>query len=116
MSSEFLMEDNNLIKQNPARSGSPMVQRMSPQNEVTIDCVLANQNTATTRTNDPLSDTNWTNWHKKIRCMLENCNLDMYVWGEVLQSNQILDLAGYKAWGFNDNYAMVLLTNNVEKD
>ena len=79
MSSEFLIEDDNLIEQDLARSGSPMVQRVSPQNEVTIDCVPANQNMATTRTNDPLSDINWTNWHKKIHCMLENCNVDIYV-------------------------------------
>ena len=109
MSSEFLMEDDNIIKQDLPRSRSPMVQRVLPQNEVTIDHVPANQNTATTRTNDPLSDTNWTNWHKKICCMLENYNVDMYVRGEVPQPNWILDLAGYKAWGFNDNYAMLVM-------
>ena len=93
MLSEFLMEDNNLIEQDSARSGSPMVQRVSPQNEVTIDRVPANQNMATTRTNDPLNDTNWTNWHKKICCMLENCDVDMYVRGKVPWPNWILDLA-----------------------
>ena len=116
MSSDIIIDTDSPIGQDPARSGSPRVQRESPQNGVTIDRVPANQNKASTWTNDPLNDTNWTNWHKKMLCILENCDLDTYVRGEVPRPNRVTDQGNFKAWRYNDNYAKLLITNNVKED
>ena len=116
MSSDILIDSDSPIGQNPAISGSPRVQREPPQNGVTIDRVPANQNKASTWTNEPLNDTNWTNWHKKMQCILENCDLDTYVRGEIPRPNRVTDHDNYKAWHYNDNYAKLLITNNVKDD
>lgn len=114
-----LMEDDDPIDElehDPAVQRSPRVEGELPQIRATIVRVRASENSAITRTNNPLNETNWTVWRKKITYMLEMCGVDEYVRGVVKQPNRDIDLEGARAWAFNDTYAKLLITNNIEPD
>ena len=48
--------------------------------------------------------------------MFKICGVDEYVQGLVCRPNPNVDSQGAKAWAFNDTYAKVLITNNMEPD
>ena len=95
---------------------SPPVRGEPLQSRATIVKVPAKENSAITRTNNPLDDTNWTVWRKRITYVFEMCSVDGYVRGIVKQPNRDIDPEGSKAWVFNDIYAKLLITNNIEPD
>src|SRR6266567_5157870 len=45
--------------------------------------------------------------------LLTVCEVEQYVYGEILQPNKEEDLVGYNNWKKNDNYAKHLITQNV---
>jgi len=57
----------------------PQVEGEPSKIGATIVRVRASENSALTRTNNPLNDNNWTVWRKQITLMLEMCGVDEYV-------------------------------------
>jgi hypothetical protein len=51
-----------------------------------------------------------------MQYMLEMCGVDKYVKGMVNTPSSTIDPEGLDAWIFNDIYAKVLITNNIEPD
>jgi hypothetical protein len=48
--------------------------------------------------------------------MLQMCSIDKYVNGQIKQPNCIVNPKDHKAWMFNNIYAKLLITNNIEPD
>ena len=46
--------------------------------------------------------------------MLKLYGVDSYIWGTVDKPNLDDDLEGAENWAFNDTYAKLLITNNIE--
>ena len=85
-----------------------------PRNEASIARVHANENSAITQTNDPLNDNNWTTWCRKMNLMLKLCGVGSYIQGSVDEPNPDEDPEGAENWAFNNTYAKLLITNNIE--
>jgi hypothetical protein len=78
-----------------------------------VQKVRANENQAITRTQDPLDETNWTVWRHRLTLMLQMCGVQGIVDGTVQRPDPAQDPEGAANWDFNDTYAKVLISNNV---
>ena len=76
----------------------------------TIERVKMNHNSAITRMNDPLNDTNWIIWHERMSLL---CEVEGYAKGEIEKPNAKDDPEGAANWTINDTYARVLISSNV---
>ena len=74
----------------------PQVEGEPFQIGATIVRVRASENSALTRTNNPLNDNNWTVWRKQFTLMLKICGVDEYVQGLVSRPNPNVDSQGAK--------------------
>jgi hypothetical protein len=83
------------------------------RSRASINRVHADENSAITRTRDPLDDTNWFIWRDRMTFMLKMCGVDDHVKGRVDCPDPHTDPAGAENWAFSDGYAKMLITNNV---
>lgn len=60
-----------------------------------------------------LDDTNWCCWRFEISLVLELCELDEYVKGEIARPDPVEDPVGADNWSFNDTYAKLLISINI---
>ncbi len=102
------------VQQGSTAPTGPQNEGEPPHIEVSVARVRANENSAITRLNDPLNESNWTTWRGKMNLMLKLCGVDPYVQGKVKCPEETIDPESADNWVFNDTYAKLLITNNVE--
>ena len=81
-----------------------------------IGCIATNMNSAVTWTQQPLSDKNWAVWHKRMTYVFRVCCIQGYVMGWIACPDPTEDPKGADIWVFNDDYAKLLITNNIGED
>jgi hypothetical protein len=62
---------------------------------------------------DPLNDRNWVMWKTTMRHKFKACKVSGYVYGDIKRPDPTLDPIGAKNWDFNDNYATMLIYDNI---
>jgi hypothetical protein len=78
---------------------------------------IKHANPSITKMKESLDDTNWVVWRERIRRIFRLCNVEPYVYGQLMRPDlattdpDICDL-----WDTNDVYAQILITNNISKD
>ena len=79
-------------------------------NEPSIEHVQACKGFAITKLSEPLNEENWMGWREWMRRVLQLCGILAYVEGKILIPR---DMKSAKNWEFNDNYAQVMIINNI---
>ena len=59
---------------------------------------------------EPLSEENWTAWRERMRRVLRLCGIEEYADGKIPRPE---DAQQARNWDFNDNYAQVIIVNNI---
>jgi hypothetical protein len=62
------------------------------------------------RLNDPLNESNWMAWWERMKRVLRLCGVNVYAEGTVEIPT---DAKGVEDWEYNDNYAQIMIINNV---
>ena len=93
-------------------SGTP-TESMAPSEHPTILLIKTCEGAITKLTGDGLTGPNWVTWRVRMMSLLTLCEVEQYVYGEILQPNKEEDPVGYDNWKKNDNYAKHLITQNV---
>ena len=78
-----------------------------------ITVVPANESNMIPRTKDVLNDTNWAIWKTRMRRMFKQCRVSGYVYGDIERPDPALDPVGAENWDLNDNYAGMLIFENI---
>ena len=81
--------------------------------EPSIERVQAREGSAITKLSEPLTENNWMGWQQRMRRVLRLCGILAYAEGKVPIPE---DPKGAKNWEFNDNYAQVMIINNITQD
>jgi gag-polypeptide of LTR copia-type len=75
-----------------------------------IKCVNAHEGSAITKLTEPLNEDNWMAWRERMRRILRLCGVEGYAEGKIGKPG---DTEGAEIWNFNDNYAQVIIMNNI---
>ena len=75
-----------------------------------LECVQAREGSAITKLSEPLDETNWKGWQQRMKRVLRLCGILAYAEGKVPIPG---DTKSAKNWEFNDNYAQVMIINNI---
>ena len=75
-----------------------------------IKRVQAREGSAITKLSEPLGEQNWMIWRERMRRVLRLCGVEAYVEGRI---ELPADTKGAENWEFNDNYAQVMIANNI---
>src|ERR1700760_1180152 len=75
-----------------------------------ITKVSTSHGTAVTRVLEPLDDNNWNTWRGRIKRVFRVCGVEAYIDGTIARPDSGENL---EAWEHNDNYAQLLIINNV---
>ena len=94
---------------NNAGTPAPPVVATTPS----ITLVPANESNMITRTKDILNDTNWAIWKTRMRRTFKQCRVSGYVYGDIKRPDPALDPVGAENWDLNDNYAGMLIFENL---
>jgi hypothetical protein len=78
--------------------------------EPAIVRVQAREGSAITKLSEPLNEENWTAWREQMRRVLRLCGVEAYAEGTIETPG---DTKSAKNWDFNDNYAQVMIINNI---
>ena len=100
----------------PVQGTQSIPGQLTPHTGVTITRVSATQNSAITRMTSRLNDLNWTVWQKEVQYLLSMCDVAPYVAGEINRPDPQKDPKLVNTWDYNNNYARILLTNNIDED
>jgi hypothetical protein len=76
----------------------------------TIIKAPTNHGTAITRVLERLDEENWNTWRDSIKRILRLCGVDAYAYGKIKRPDSG---ESAEAWDHNDNYAQVLITQNI---
>jgi hypothetical protein len=82
----------------------------SGQQEATIIKAQAKESSSIVKLPNPLDKTNWTIWHKHMKCALCLCGIEVYTEGKIQRPQSGKDAEN---WDFNNNYTQVLIINNI---
>ena len=85
--------------QNPSGLSNPQIDKIQIKDVPAVDRVL-----------EPLTDDNWAVWHERIMPVFRICGVADYVEGKVPRP---ADASQAKNWDYNDDYAKVIIQNNV---
>ena len=78
-----------------------------------VECVQIIENHHTC-IRDALSDTNWNIWKGDMKRVLGLCELEEYVFGDILERpDPTLDPVSARNWSFNDKYAAMIICDNI---
>jgi hypothetical protein len=80
------------------------------ESEPSIVRVKAREGSAITRLNDPLNESNWMAWRERMKRVLRLCGVNAYAEGTVEIPT---DAKGVEDWEYKDNYAQIMIINNV---
>jgi len=80
---------------------------------IEIHKISANHSSAMTDTKDPLGDTNWTQWKRKMLLIFKMCGVLAYSMGEIECPDKFEYPLEAEAWEFNDSYTSMLIINNI---
>ena len=94
----------------PSVAAESAVTAIYDQDHPTVARVLVREGSAITKLPDPLGENNWMAWRERMRRVLRLCGVEAYVDGAVPIPQGTTSLAN---WVYNDNYAQVIITNNV---
>ena len=73
-------------------------------------------NSSITKMKEPLDDTNWVVWRKRICHIFHLCGVEPYIYGKLCHPDPATDLVACDIWDANNVYAQILITNNITKD
>ena len=79
----------------------------------TITRVSTKESAAVAKLSEPLNDENWTVWRERMRRVLWLCEVEDYVDGQIPRP---LDAMEARNWDWNDNYAQVIIMNNISQE
>ena len=79
-------------------------------NESSINKVSAREGSAIIKLSEPLNETNWMAWRERMKRVLRLCSVESYAEGKIPQPS---DAKSAEDWKFNDNYAQVIIMNNI---
>ena len=82
----------------------------SNPDESTIKRVQAREGSAITKLSEPLNEDNWMAWRERMRRVLRLCGVEAYAEGKIGIPE---DTKSAQNWEFNDNYAQVMIINNI---
>ena len=82
----------------------------SGQQVATIIKAQAKESSSITKVPDPLHKNNWTIWCERMKRVLCLCGVEAYSEGKTQCPQSGKDVEN---WDFNDNYAQVLIINNI---
>ena len=80
------------------------------EDELNIERVQAREGSAITKLSEPLDELNWMAWRERMTRVLRLCGVEAYAQGKV---DRPTDIKNVKNWEFNDNYAQVMIINNI---
>jgi hypothetical protein len=72
--------------------------------------VKAREGSAITKLPEPLNETNWIAWRERMKRVLRLCDVEAYAAGTIPRPD---NAANAENWDFNDNYAQVMIINNI---
>ena len=78
--------------------------------EPSISRVTAREATAITKLPEPLNEHNWMAWRERMKRVLRLCGVEEYARGTIDIPNDTVSAAN---WRWNDNYAQVMIINNI---
>jgi len=77
---------------------------------LSVTKVKAREGSAITKLSEPLKEDNWMAWRERMKRILRLCCVEEYVEGIIECPT---DAEGVKNWKYNDNYAQVVIINNI---
>ena len=77
---------------------------------LSLEHVQAREGSAITKLSEPLDETNWMGWQQWMKRVLWLCGVLAYAEGKILIPG---DTKSVKNWEFNDNYAQVMIIDNI---
>jgi len=77
---------------------------------------LDHTHSSITKMKEPLDESNWVVWHKRIRRIFRLCGVEPYVYGNLKCPDPAIDLGTCDIWDNSDVYAQILITNNITKE
>ena len=80
-----------------------------------ITRVKAREGSAITKLSEPLNESNWMAWRERMKKVLRLCDVEIYAEGKIAPPDAS-DSIGAKNWDFNDNYAQVMIINNISSN
>ena len=78
-----------------------------------ITRVSTKESAAVAKLSEPLNDENWTVWRERMRRVLQLCEVEDYVDGQIPRP---FDAMEARNWDWNDNYAQVIIMNNISQE
>ena len=79
-------------------------------NTPSVERVGAREGSSVTKLTEPLVEGKWSAWRERMKRVLTLCGVKEYVEGKIEKPT---DTKGIKNWEFNDNYAQVIIVNNI---
>ncbi len=80
---------------------------------LSITLVSTNESNMITRMKDILNNTNWAIWKTHMHCMFKQCRVLGYIYSDIKRPDPALDPVGTENWDLNDNYARMLIFENI---
>jgi hypothetical protein len=66
-----------------------------------------------TKLTEPLSENNWIAWRERMKRVFRYCRVEEYITGTIYRPEEDEDVVGTKNWDYNDNYAQMMIVNNI---
>lgn len=66
-----------------------------------------------TKLTEPLSENNWIAWRERMKRVFRYCRVEEYITGTIYRPEEDEDVVGAKSWDYNDNYAQMMIVNNI---
>ena len=98
---------------------TPIQQQIAPQAQAVAPVtysITRIQGSATTKIDEVLDrkKRNWDSWSQSIYILFDLAEVTEYIEGNVVYPNPMIDPVGAKNWRYNDTYAKMLITNNID--